>query len=182
MTSEKLKMLAGEWYDPADSELKKERQRARSLCRRLNQDAPDDLNRLVGQLLGGRPERLVITPPFFCDYGYNIEAEEDVYFNANCVLLDVCRIRIGRGTMFGPGVHIYTVNHPMEAVLRRTGREIGKPVVVGKDVWVGGATVICPGISIGDEAVVGAGSVVTRDIPAGVFAAGNPCRVVRSLA
>ena len=84
--------------------------------------------------------------------------------------------------MFGPGVHIYTVNHPMEAVLRRTGREIGKPVVVGKDVWVGGATVICPGVSIGDEAVVGAGSVVTRDIPAGVFAAGNPCRVVRSIA
>ena len=98
------------------------------------------------------------------------------------MLLDVGRISIGRGTLLGPGVHIYTVNHPLDAPQRRGGKEIGTPVHIGRDVWIGGATVVCPGVRIGDETVVGAGSVVTRDLPARVFAAGNPCRVIRPLA
>lgn len=174
-------MLAGELYDPSDAELRRERQRARALRRAINAAAPGDIARLAAQLLGREPVGLSITPPFFCDYGYNIELAENVYFNVNCVLLDVCRISIGRNTLLGPGVHIYTVNHPMDASLRRTGRELGKPVHVGSDVWIGGATVICPGVRVGDGTVIGAGSVVTRDLPPQVLAAGNPWRIVREL-
>lgn len=181
MTSEKSKMLAGEWYDPADPELKKDRNFARSLCRRLNFDSEMDPKALLEKLLVRVPKGLTISPPFFCDYGYNIELEDDVYFNVNCVLLDTCRISIGSGTLLGPGVHIYTVNHPMDAAQRRTGKEIGKPVQIGRDVWVGGASVICPGVHIGDRTVIGAGSVVCKDLPSGVFAAGNPCRLIRHL-
>ena len=182
MTSEKSKMLAGEWYDPADPELRQDRGIARSLCQQLNQGIGSDTDEVLARLLRRAPKGLVVTPPFICDYGYNIDVQEDVYFNVNCVLLDTCRIFIGSGTLFGPGVHIYTVNHPFDAIRRRTGIEIGKPVHIGRDVWVGGASVICPGVHIGDATVIGAGSVVTKDLPAGVLAVGNPCRVVRQLA
>ena len=181
MTSEKLKMLAGEWYNPADQELMEDRGFAHSLCRRLSYGPEENLQALLQQLLVRVPQGLTITPPFFCDYGYNIDLADNVYFNANCVLLDICCISIGKGTLLGPSVHIYTVNHPMDAALRRTGKEIGMPVQIGQDVWIGGASVICPGVHIGNQTVIGAGSVVTKSLPSGVFAAGIPCRVVRNL-
>jgi maltose O-acetyltransferase len=110
----------------------------------------------------------------------HIELGIKVFFNFNCVVLDVCRVTVGDHTLFGPGVHIYAATHPMDATLRRT-RESGKPVTIGSDVWVGGAAIICPGVTIGSRAVIGAGSVVTRNIPDCVFAAGNPCRVIREI-
>ena len=119
-------------------------------------------------------------PPFYCDYGSNIHLGQRVFFNFNCVVLDVCPVRIGDFTLFGPSVQIYTATHPLDATLRRT-QEYGKPVTIGSDVWVGGAAVICPGVTIGARSVIGAGSVVTRDIPEEVFAAGNPCRVIRGI-
>ena len=117
-------------------------------------------------------------PPFYCDYGENIHLGERVFFNFNCVVLDVCPVTIGDFTLFGPAVPIYTPLHPLNAAARR-GKEYGKPVVIGADVWVGGGAIILPGVSVGPRAVIGAGSVVTRDVPGDVCAAGNPCRVIR---
>jgi len=182
MKSEREKMLAGELYDPQDPELVAGREDARALCARINALAPrhPGRQRLLAELFGAGGDSACVTPPFFCDYGRHIELGEKVYFNFNCVLLDVCPIRIGAYTQFGPGVQVYTPLHPMDAELRRR-QEFGKPVTIGSDVWIGGAAVILPGVQIGDRAVIGAGSVVTRDIPAGVFAAGNPCRVIRPI-
>ena len=122
----------------------------------------------------------VIETPFYCDYGFNIHLGRSVFFNFNCVVLDVCPVRVGAFTLFGPAVQIYTAMHPMNAELRRR-QEFGKPVDIGADVWVGGGAIILPGVRIGARAVIGAGSVVTRDVPEGVFAAGNPCRVIREV-
>ncbi len=183
MHTEKQKMLAGELYDATDKELSAERLRAHTLCHQLNVlDPADDINRrtLLASLLG-YPSDANIVFPFFCDYGYNISLGPNVYFNVNCVVLDVAHVSIGKNTLFGPGVHIYTASHPMSAAERRLGLEFGKPVTIGDDVWVGGSAVICPGLSIGCGSVIGTGSVVTRDIPEGVFAAGNPCRVIRKI-
>jgi maltose O-acetyltransferase len=121
-----------------------------------------------------------IQPPFYCDYGSNIELGKRVFFNFNCVVLDVYRVRIGDYTLFGPGVQILTPMHPLGAELSRR-QEYGKPIDIGSDVWVGGGALILPGVTIGSGTVIGAGSVVTRDIPSGVFAAGNPCRVIREI-
>jgi maltose O-acetyltransferase len=180
MQSEKQKMLAGLAYNPADAELAADRARARALCRSLNQGTAEAAA-ITRDLLPLAHPSAVVSAPFFCDYGYNIGLSEGVYLNVNCVLLDICLITVGADTLIGPGVHIYTVNHPMDADRRRTGVEIGRPVRIGRDVWIGGASVICPGVEIGDGTVVGAGSVVTRPLPAGVLAAGNPCRVIRAL-
>lgn len=120
-------------------------------------------------------------PPFYCDYGSNIELGHRVFFNFNCIVLDVCRVIIGGYTLFGPAVQILTPMHPFNFELRRK-QEYGKPVEIGSDVWVGGGALILAGVRIGSRSVIGAGSVVTRDIPDGVFAAGNPCRVIRELA
>jgi maltose O-acetyltransferase len=183
MATEKEKMLAGELYDPLDPELVVARDRARDLCQDLNATREADVEarrRILIDLFGAGGEEVWMQPPFFCDYGANIFLGKRVFFNFNCVVLDVCAVRIGDFTLFGPAVQIYTATHPLEAELRRT-REFAKPVTIGSDVWVGGAAVILPGVTIGSRSVIGAGSVVTRDIPDDVFAAGNPCRVVRSL-
>jgi maltose O-acetyltransferase len=183
MSAEKTKMLAGELYDASDEELVAERLFARTLCHELNTLDPSSTVRRQ-QILASlfRSEvRVSINPPFFCDYGYNIELGENAYFNVNCVVLDVVRVRVGKNTLFGPGVHIYAASHPMTADDRRTGLEFGRPVSIEDDVWVGGGVIICPGVTIGAGAVVGAGSIVTRDMPSGTFAAGNPCRVIRRL-
>ena len=176
-------MLAGEWYDPLDAELVAARERARDLCRALN-DTRDsqaaERRRLLQVLFGAGGDTVWMQPPFYCDYGSNIKLGTRVFFNFNCVVLDVCDVRIGDYTLFGPGVQILTPLHPLDAALRRK-QEYGKPIEIGADVWVGGGALILAGVRIGARAVIGAGSVVTRDIPEDVFAAGNPCRVVRDL-
>jgi maltose O-acetyltransferase len=183
MKTEKQKMLAGELYDPLDPELCRERQRCRDLCKLLNdsrEDQQDERKRIIADLLGN-PSDAWIQPPFFCDYGTNISLGAKVFFNFNCVVLDVMQVTIGSNVLFGPSVQIYTATHPISAVERRKWLESAKPITIGSDVWVGGGAIICPGVTIGDRTVIGAGSVVTRDIPSDVFAAGNPCRIIRPL-
>jgi maltose O-acetyltransferase len=183
LPSEREKMIAGELYDPLDPELVAARNRARDLCQALNATREiDEAERrgILVNLFGAGGDAVWMQPPFFCDYGSNITLGTRVFFNFNCVVLDVCPVTIGDFTLFGPAVQIYTPMHPLDAMERR-GKEFGKPVTIGSDVWVGGAAVICPGVTIGSRSIIGAGSVVTRDIPDGVFAAGNPCRVVRTL-
>jgi maltose O-acetyltransferase len=183
MQSEREKMVAGELYSASDSELVDARRSARRLCRIYNAMKPNELEkrgRLTRELFAEGGQTVCIEPPFFCDYGFNIRLGESVYFNYNCIVLDVCEVRIGSFTMFGPAVQVYTALHPMNAELRRRV-EYGKPVEIGSDVWVGGGAIICPGVRIGSRTVIGAGSVVTRDLPEDVFAAGNPCRVIREI-
>lgn len=183
MRSEREKMLAGELYDPLDPELVRARERARDMCQELNGTCEADQmvrQHILTELFGSGGDSVWMQPPFYCDYGSNILLGKRVFFNFNCVVLDVCRVTVGDHVLFGPAVQIYTATHPMNAELRRR-QEYGKPVVIGSDVWIGGGAIICPGITIGEKAVIGAGSVVTRDIPAGVFAAGNPCRVIREI-
>ena len=170
-------------YDPFDPELAATRERARDLCQLLNatrERQSDERRRILCELFGRGGDTVWMQPPFFCDYGSNIELGERVFFNFNCVVLDVCQVRIGDFSLFGPAVQIYTAMHPFNAKLRRE-REFGKPVEIGSDVWVGGGAIILPGVRIGSAAVIGAGSVVSRDIPGGVLAAGNPCRVIREI-
>src|SRR5947199_5447542 len=181
--SEKEKMLAGQLYDPLDAELVRARERARDLCQDLNATREADQaarRRILTELFGAGGESVWMQPPFFCDYGSNIVLGERVFFNFNCVVLDVCRVMIGDYTLFGPAVQIYTATHPLNAALRRH-QEFAKPISIGSDVWVGGGAILCPGVKVGSRSIIGAGSVVTRDIPEGVFAAGNPCRVIREI-
>ena len=183
MKTERDKMLAGELYYALDSELVQARDRARDLCQDLNASHERDVDerrRILTEIFGSGGDSVWMQPPFYCDYGSNIHLGERVFFNFNCVVLDVCEVRIGDFTLFGPAVQIYTATHPMNAQLRRS-QESGKPITIGSDVWVGGGAIICPGVTIGSRTVIGAGSVVTRDIPEGVFAAGNPCRVIREI-
>src|SRR6476660_6746290 len=183
MASERDKLLGGELYDAFDPELTAARVRARDLCQDLNatREADEDQRRrILVELFGAGGGEVWMQPPFFCDYGSNILLGKRVFFNFNCVVLDVCAVRIGDFKLCGPSVQIYTAMHPVEAELRRT-QEFAKPVTIGSDVWIGGAAVICPGVTIGSRSIIGAGSVVTRDIPDDVFSAGNPCRVIRKL-
>ena len=184
MRSEREKMLAGELYNALDPELVTARNRARDLCQALNRSREEDVEerrRILQDLFGRGGDTVWMQPPFYCDYGSNIELGERVFFNFNCVVLDVCTVRIGSFTLFGPAVQIYTPLHPLDAQLRRR-EEYGRPIEIGADVWVGGGAIILPGVHIGARAVIGAGSVVTRDVPEATFAAGNPCRAIRSIA
>lgn len=184
MPSEKEKMLAGELYDASDPQLTSERQNAQALTSWYNETAPSESDRrqqLLGDLFGGLGENPVVEPPFRCDYGYNIHVGDDFYANVGCVFLDVCRVDVGRNCLVGPGVHIYTATHPLDAATRIEGPEYGKPVSVGDDVWLGGRAVVNPGISIGNRSVVASGAVVTEDVPDDVVVQGNPAQVVRDL-
>ncbi len=181
--TEHQKMLSGERYEPMDPELVMLRERARNLCQALNatrETQEEERHQLLRELFGAGGDTVWMQPPFYCDYGSNIELGERVFFNFNCVVLDVCPVRIGSYTFFGPGVQILTPLHPFNAAQRRR-EEFGKPVEIGADVWVGGAALILAGVKIGSRSVIGAGSVVTRDVPDSVFAAGNPCRVIREI-
>lgn len=183
MATEYEKMLAGELYDAMDPELVARRMRARDLCQALNTTSEGEQEKrreILSELFAKGGGSIWMQPPFYCDYGSNIELGERVFFNFNCIVLDVCRVTIGDFTLFGPAVQILTPLHPLDAELRRK-EEYGKPIEIGSDVWVGGGTLILPGVRIGSRAVIGAGSVVTRDIPDGMFAAGNPCRVIRQI-
>ena len=182
--SEKQKMLAGELYLAADPELAADRKRARRLTRRFNQTTEDEIperEALLRELLGSTGARIEIEPPFFCEYGSNIYAGDHLYLNFDCVILDCAPVRFGANVACGPGVHIYAATHPLDARERIKGPELAKSVTIGDNVWIGGGAIVCPGVTIGDNSTIGAGSVVTRDIPQQVFAAGNPCRVVREV-
>lgn len=184
MPSEKEKMLAEELYDASDPQLVLERRRARNLLKLYNSSLDEEQEKrrhILSRLLGAMGENVGIEPPFYCDYGANIYLGQAVFFNFNCVVLDVARVEIGDNSMFGPNVQIYTATHPLGWRERAGGLELGKAIRIGSHVWVGGSAVIGPGVTIGDRSVIGAGSVVVKDVPPDVFAAGNPCRVIREL-
>lgn len=184
MVTEKEKMLSGAMYDAMDPQLTAERRRARDLCKSLNEshDSEQELREhLMRELFGNTGDDIWIEPPFYCDYGFNITLGSKVFFNFNCVILDPASVIIGSNILFGPAVQVYTAAHPINASDRRAGLEFAQPVEIGSDVWVGGGAIICPGVRIGSRTVIGAGSVVTKDIPEDVFAAGNPCRLIRHL-
>jgi maltose O-acetyltransferase len=182
--TETEKMVAGERYFANAPELDEARRETREMLLQFNTTSERLVEQrlsLISKLFPKAGQGLFVTPPFRCDYGWNIITGDNVYFNFNCVILDGCPVTIGSNTLFGPSVQIYSACHPIDAVERRSGIEFGKPVTIGCDVWVGGASVICPGVTIGDRVVIGAGSVVTKDIPSDVVAVGNPCRVIRRL-
>ena len=184
MATEKEKMLSGEMYDATDPQLTAERRRARDLCKALNEshDNEQELREhIIRELFGKAGDAIWIEPPFYCDYGSNITLGSKIYFNFNCVILDPASVIIGSDVLFGPAVNVFTSTHPINASERRRWRESAQPVKIGSDVWIGGGTIICPGVHIGPRSVIGAGSVVTNDIPEDVFAAGNPCRLIRRL-
>jgi len=182
--TEKEKMLRGEIYNPADKELSRSRERARRLCRQFNNSTETEKKlriKLIKELFETENSSIWIEPPFQCDYGSNIKFGKKVFLNFNCVILDTALVSIGDNVMFGPGVHIYAAEHPIHPEERNTWLEKSSPVTIEDNVWIGGGSKICPGISIGEGSVIGAGSVVTKNIPQGVVAAGNPCKVLRKI-
>lgn len=179
MPSEKQKMLAGALYHADDPELAADRAAARAWLARYNAPlarAEAELRQLLREGLAEVGDDAFVRPPFYCDYGFNIRLGSGVFLNFNCVILDVGAVTIGNGTQIGPAVQIYGADHPRDPALRRQGLELGRPARIGRDVWIGGGAILLPGITIGDGAIVGAGSVVTRDVAAGVTVAGNPAR------
>jgi maltose O-acetyltransferase len=182
--SERDKMLNGELYLASDPELKDLRIRARQLWHKFNMTDPtqeDERYQTLKELLGKMGTDVWIEPPFYCDYGQQIELADGVYINMNCVFLDPTFIRIGSQTFIGPNVQLYTAFHPLDSEARVRGPELASPISIGKRVWIGGGVIVLPGLTIGDNTTIGAGSVVTQDIPEGVVAVGNPCRIIRSL-
>lgn len=182
--TEKQKMLANLHYEHLDPELTVERDRAAGLTWQFNmseEGAGEKRAALLKDLLGAMGEGCEIKTPFKCDYGYNIELGDRVFMNYGCILLDCNRIVIGDDTLLAPGVQISAAYHPTDYEPRRRKLEAAAPVIIGKNVWIGAGAIICPGVTIGDDTTIGAGSVVTKDIPARVVAAGNPCRVLRQL-
>ncbi|MDF0729403.1 sugar O-acetyltransferase [Pseudomonas entomophila] len=178
--SEKQKMLAGQLYHAACPELQAEQIANKHWMQRYNHSAEllnDGRHALLAEHFASVGEGVVIRPPFFCDYGYNISVGKNTFMNFNVVILDVLPVHIGEDCQIAPAVQIYTADHPMDPEVRRTGLESGRPVTIGNNVWIGGGAIILPGVTIGDNAVVGAGSVVTRDVPAGAVVVGNPARV-----
>lgn len=176
-------MLAGEYYNANDPQLSQERAHCKRLLHRLNVTeyvTGPGTQAILAQLIPHAPASLYIEPPFHCDYGYNIYCGQNVYFNVNCVVLDVMPVTIGSNVFCAPGVQIYTATHPLNAELRRS-RENGEPVTIGDDCWIGGGAIICPGVTIGHRCVIGAGAVVTKNIPDDSLAVGNPARVIRAL-
>jgi len=180
---EKEKMLSGKLYFSMDRELVKERNNAKKLCLEFNRTAPLEQKKrkkILKKLLG-ESNNCYIEPPFYCDYGYNIKLGNNFYANHNCVILDVNTVRIGNDVLLGAGVHICTASHPIDPVERKKGLELGIPIEIGDNVWIGSGAIILGGLKIGDNSVIGAGSIVTKDIPPDVMAAGNPCSVIREL-
>jgi len=181
--TEKEKMLNGMFYNAMDEELFRDRIRAKKLCKRFNElevDQFDERKALLKELFQ-TDKKCYIEPNFFCDYGYNIEIGDNFYANHNCTMLDVNKIKIGNNVMFAPNVQVYTATHPVKVEERIAGKEMGYAIEIGDNVWIGGGTIICPGVKIGENTTIGAGSVVTKDIPENVVAAGNPCRVIKEL-
>ncbi|HET9148902.1 MAG TPA: sugar O-acetyltransferase [Alphaproteobacteria bacterium] len=171
-------MRAGELYDPDDPRLVADRAKAGAWLTRFNTTAVPERERvaLLREILGAVGDGVVVRPPFHFDYGYNIRLGARAFLNFNCVILDVVRVTIGAGAQIGPAVQIYAADHPRDPAVRKTGSEAGRPVSIGRNVWIGGGAIILPGVAIGDDAIVGAGSVVTRNVAAGATVRGNPAR------
>lgn len=184
MKTEKEKMLAGELYDPRDKTLVNDRLNARRLSRLFNKlsemDGMDRKLRLQ-ELLGSTGDSFYVEPNIRCDYGYNIHIGDNFYANFDTCLLDVCEIRFGDNCLLGPGVHIYTATHPLHPKDRAAGKEYGKPVTIGNNVWIGGRAVINPGVTIGDNAVIASGAVVVKDVPPNTVVGGNPAVVINEI-
>jgi len=182
--SEKEKMLAGKAYQAGNTELANERLKAREIVFEFNNLAPKQIKarkQLIKKLFGKTGTMFYVEPPFRCDYGYNIEVDEHFYSNFNLTILDCAKVKIGKHAFFGPNVSIYTAGHPLHSHLRNQEHEWAQPITIGDSVWLGGNVVVNPGVTIGNNVVVGSGSVVTKDIPDNVFAAGNPCKVIREI-
>jgi maltose O-acetyltransferase len=179
--TEKQKMLAGEFYNAGDSEIQADQAAARAWMERYNLTAGlenDEQHEMLKARFAAVGEGALIRPPFHCDYGYNISVGRGVFMNFGCIVLDVVAIEIGDMTQIGPGVQILTADHPRDPALRAQGLEFGRPIRIGRNVWIGGGALIMPGVTIGDDALIGAGSVVTRDVLAGTTVVGNPARVL----
>lgn len=177
-------MINGDLYDANDLYLSDLRLNSRKVCFEINHLSPDNSDRkkqLLKSLIGKLGESFEINAPFTCDYGINIIAGNNLYINSNCTILDCNTVRIGNNVFFGPNVQIYTAYHPLLAEERIKGPELALPITIGDNVWLGGGVIICQNVNIGDNTTIGAGSIVTRDIPSNVFAAGNPCRVIKKL-
>ena len=183
--TEKEKMIAGMPYRANDPELIGLRRDVRIKLAVYNKSEiaePAVTTQILTTILGEIGAGGWIEPPFYCDYGFNIKVGKDFYMNFDCVVLDVAPITIGDNVMCGPKVQLLTATHSLDAGERNfSGTELGKSIIIGNRVWLGAGAIICPGVTIGDEAVIGAGSVVTRDVPPKVFAAGNPCRVIKTI-
>ena len=183
--SNREKMIAGELYSANDRELILLRWRAQRLCRKINRFPTMPFyplkKHLLRKLFGKCGRNAYIEAPFHCDYGFNVSVGDSFYANAGCIFLDVTPIVIGDNVMLGPNVQLYAATHPLSPQERLKGEEYGKPISIGDNVWIGGNTVIMPGVSVGKNSVIGAGSVVTKDIPENVVAFGNPCRIYRQI-
>ena len=182
--TEKERMLSGRLYIADDPELAGEMARARALVRRINDSPeypPQARQELLRQLLGSLGKNFTVNSPFRCDYGSHIHIGDNFFANYDCIIIDVCDVNIGDNVFLAPRVCIFTAAHPIDPEVRASQLEFGKPVSIGNNVWIGGGAIINHGVSIGDNVVIGSGSVVTKDIPSGVVAAGNPCRVLRQI-
>ncbi|WP_293906594.1 MULTISPECIES: sugar O-acetyltransferase [unclassified Sphingobacterium] len=184
MKSPKEKMIAGLPYIDSDGQLFKERQYAKEELKRFNDSEPKQIKfrkQIIQKLFKTTGSRFFLEPPFRCDYGYNITIGENFYSNYNCTILDCAPVTIGENVLFGPNVSLFTAGHPLHFEARNQGWEFAQPIVIEDNVWIGGHVVVNPGVRIGKNAVIGSGSVVTKDIPADVIAAGNPCRIIRPI-
>ncbi|PRR82071.1 sugar O-acetyltransferase [Clostridium vincentii] len=182
--TEKEKMINGELYLSFGEELLKERQDAKELIFDFNTLRPTKIEEgkeIITKLFGEIGKEFFIEPPFRCDYGYNISVGKNFYSNYNCIILDCAKVTIGDNVLFAPNVSLFTAGHPIDAEIRNSGVEYAFPITIGNNVWIGGGVIVTPGVTIGDNVVIGAGSVVTKDIPAGVIAVGNPCKVIREI-
>lgn len=183
--SEKEKMLNSELYNSLeDNELVKERETAKELCFKYNNLSPSQVkkrNKILKELLGQCGEKFVVEQPFMCDYGYNIELGENFYSNHNLIILDCAKVKFGNNVLVGPNCAFYTPEHPIDVEKRISGLEYAKPITIGNNVWFGGNVVVLSGVTIGDNSIIGAGSIVTKDIPSNCIALGNPCKVIKNL-
>ena len=184
MTNKEL-MLMGELYKlNDDKELNEDFMRARRLTRLFNsmtEEQMEERKEIIKELFKSTGENVHVEQTFHCDYGCHISVGENFYANYDCIMVDVCEIIIGDNVLLAPRVGLYTAGHPIDAAVRNEGLEFGKPVIIGDNVWIGGNVTVLPGVTIGDNTIIGAGSVVTKDIPAGVAAVGNPCKVLREI-
>ncbi|MDJ0728565.1 MAG: sugar O-acetyltransferase [Crocosphaera sp.] len=181
--TEKQKMLKGEYYNSFEENLLNDRKRAKKLCQQLNHipdGTPAERSQIIKELFQTDKE-VWIESPFRCDYGYNINVGDNFYANFGCIILDCNLVKIGDNVKFGPNVQIYTATHPINTKERISGKEMAYPITIGDNVWIGGSCIILPGVTIGNNTVIGAGSIVTKNIPENVVAVGNPCRVIRPI-